>query len=269
MENISNWINEPITLAALLVGGVLVFLLIWAALKIARGTSEAASDPQLYGFLHRVRKGVSGVVKNERAATVLAGELSVYAYSIFGFSRKNEIPKGAKAYSSFREVGYATIFYVISFVGLVEIFAVHLLLVKYASNTVAWIVTILTIYTALMLVADVVMMHVRPTLLTKDTLYFAVGNRWESVIPFDQIAEVSEVGKRADLSEGLNCGVFPNKINTKIRLKKKWIFTTYFGIQKVDDTVLFYVDNGKEFIKELAEKLAEENEESEQLVANA
>lgn len=260
-----NTIRSYMTIGLFIVEGGFLLWMLFQIKRIFSAIKDAKKNPELYGLSGQIEYGIYKVTKYKRFASFMSSELTVWMYSIFAFFRKSEAPEGALAFTVHKEVGYKMIFYLVCMVGLIEVVVVHLLLEDLFSARTAWIVSGLTIYSSFMVIADLVMLEVRPTIIHGDNIFMVVGNRWESKIPIDKITKIEEAKKSKDREGALNCAIFTSQTNVKITLSEEIVFKTFFGIKKKSDAVVFYVDNGKEFIAAIESKLNDEASDDESI----
>lgn len=87
---------------------------------------------QLPDTAHHLQQSIIKVLGNTLAVRLLACELTVLRFGILCWYKTAPIPANAKSFSTHRESGYAALFGVIIGVAMIEIFALHLLLIKYS-----------------------------------------------------------------------------------------------------------------------------------------
>lgn len=120
-----------------------------------------------------------------RVASMLATELSLVATLATGWRRP-----APGAFTVHRAAGWPLYAGVLVFLTLVETSAVHVVLVTYASPLAAWIVSGLSVYTALWLVGDVLALRHGGAIPHAHELELRIGVRWRGRIPWHAIASI-------------------------------------------------------------------------------
>ncbi len=131
-----------------------------------------------------------------RVAGAIATELTLVATLATGWR------KPAPAFTVHRKSGWTLYAGVLIFLTLVETSVVHIALVTYASPTAAWIVTALSIYTALWFVGDALALRHGGAFVHRDALELRIGVRWRGRIPWRAIASLVDFdANRKDLTD--------------------------------------------------------------------
>jgi hypothetical protein len=84
----------------------------------------------------------------------------------------------------------------LALITVVEMAAVHLL-VRQWSPTLAWVLTAISIYAVIGVLAHSRAVRLRPILLTPDALHVRIGLLWSVRVPYDRIARVTAAGRDA------------------------------------------------------------------------
>jgi hypothetical protein len=157
-------------------------------------------------LLDALETSIKRALGNSPVITALATELSLVYYTTVGWFKA--APTSSSAFSYHRKSGYAFILGFFAFMLVLETVAVHLI-VQIWSDVAAWVLTILSAYTLMWLVADFHAVRLQPFTLLDGTLHLRVGLRWRVTVPLSLIAEVRRA-KVADLQgdDYLNLAVF-------------------------------------------------------------
>jgi hypothetical protein len=144
-----------------------VLITIFAGLWRSRHASTNG-DP-----LERLRATLAAIVPIPVVARVMASEFSVFYYAL-NWRARPYIPAGSQAFTMHKRTMAGDLFYCMSLVSLLEIVPVHLLINRW-SHTAAWILTVLSLYGALWLIAMARAFHLRPSLIGPDGITIRYG----------------------------------------------------------------------------------------------
>lgn len=121
------------------------------------------------------------IVHSKRTARILASEVAVFYYGLSPHP-KQHIPQGFKPIPAYVKSGHGGIAFATVFILLIEGAIAHLYLSNW-SISAAWILTLLTAYSALWVIADYRAARLRPSLLGSNSIVFRAGLRWEVEVP--------------------------------------------------------------------------------------
>jgi hypothetical protein len=124
-------------------------------------------------------------------AEVLAGEVAVFYYA-FAIRPRPHVPHGARAFSTHRETGVGAWFGCLAGISVVEAFVAHLVIAS-SSAVGAWIVTALSAYGTLWLVAVARSFALRPALVSDEALEIRSGLLASLRAPRSSIASVRPI----------------------------------------------------------------------------
>jgi hypothetical protein len=116
-----------------------------------------------------------------RLKGVLASELAVFRYA-FVFGREVEAPAGSRMFTIHEQSGVAMLFGFLAGVSVMEAGLVHLLLARWSARA-AWVLTALSLYGAIWLIAVARSFARRPVVLASDELILRAGILWTVRVP--------------------------------------------------------------------------------------
>ena len=194
-----------------------------------------------------------------KIAGLFVSEISVVYYGFLNWSslnlRENE-------FSYHRRSGTPAVFGALIFIVAVETFAVHIVLQKW-SITAAWILSILSVYTALQLLGFARSLSKRPIILSDDKLSLRYGILNEVEIEYNDIEfielsrkalkyndEVRKFSMLGDL-ESHNVVIHCNVVQTMKGI---------YGITKKFKTLALHIDDKDRFRDLLNDKISESKE---------
>lgn len=199
-----------------------------------------------FDFMIHCRRVMAEVIGNQKAGNMIASEIGTFYYAFFG--RKDKSADSISKFTSYKKNGILLILGTILGIFLIETTGVHFLLSIW-SNTFAWIITALSLYTCLQLFAHMKAIKARTTSINhNDSLEIYNGLAGDAIIKFDNVEKFEMTSKTPD-REFVKLSLLRKleKHNCVIYLKEPVQVTTLLGIIKTTDTVLFYVDDGLDF----------------------
>jgi len=215
---------------------VVVSLIIYNVWKAIRLFRNANTKTDIYDS---IRETSMKVIGSARVANLLAMELASLYFALFAW--KKPLKKGL---SYHRDSGAIGLF--IALIGLVviETAVLHLLVTQW-SSTMAWILTIVSIYTAIQLTGHVKAMIRRPISIENGFLYLKYGLFGDVKIKTDSIKELiktQEEWSKEDGSYKLSVLGSMEPHNVKILLEEQVVVKRAYGFTAKANRILFYVD---------------------------
>ena len=129
-------------------------LVIFALSKLNRIKSEYRRlQAILPDTSFHIQQSITTVLGNNQAIRMLASEITILHFGLLCWKKGPAVPQHARCYTTHRNSGYVALFGVLLLVMLVEVVAVHLLLLQY-SILAAVVVTAISVYGMIFLVAD-------------------------------------------------------------------------------------------------------------------
>ncbi len=188
-----------------------------------------------------------------RVGRILATEISVFYY-LFATKKKAEIQENEFTY--FKKNGIKTVLVVILFVLLIEAFAMHLLLAKW-NETVAWVVTLLSIYAMFQILSILKSLNKRLLSINyhTKTLHLRYGFASQTYIPFEHIERIEKTTKTLEDKEHIKLSAFDmlDAHNIIIHLNQKHTIDRIYGIQKSYKSIALFVDDKDVFVGKIEE----------------
>jgi hypothetical protein len=169
-----------------------VELVILAAVGTALWTSRNAvreGDP-----VERLRSAFVGLIPVPAAARMLAGEFAVLYYGFCTWRSQPHIPAESRAFTMHKRTFIGDLFMALAFVSLIEIVPVHLLMHRW-SSTAAWILTGLSIYGAIWMMALGRAFALRPSFVDADGITLRYGLLFNLRIPIERILKILPAGE--------------------------------------------------------------------------
>ncbi len=228
--------------------GVLTFVVLKARRFILRMKQH---EEVKVDFFDAIQKVSSDLIP-KKVAPFLATEIAVFYYAFF--SRKKPLP--TNAYTIHKNSGSLALLGAVIFLILVETSVIHLLLARW-NDTVAWVLTILSIYTGLQMLGIARSIPARPVVIEDDALLIRYGIAGSVRIPFHLITSVQSM--ETDLEEGmLKSGLLAQlePHNILIEVSESLEYQRLYGMRKSFRRMAFFVDDKSGFITNLEERLS-------------
>lgn len=206
-------------------------------------------------FLNHCRYIMKEVTGSEKAGNILSSEIAVFYYALVG--RKYRKTDHLQTFSNYRENGIILVLGTFLCLFMIEAIGVHFLIALW-QPVVAWVFTILSLYTCLQLFAHIRATRSRPTRIGATALELRNGLAADVTIEFDKIDEI--VLSKKISTDGLQVklallnGLEPH--NVVIRLKETIVVTKIFGIKKKADVILFHIDCPVQFVQSVEKAIA-------------
>jgi hypothetical protein len=169
-----------------------------AALIVGRVRRGLKARGQADDVLERMEAAALETVRSRRLAAVLASELAVFYYAFAAWRRAPHVPTGARAFSVHEQSGVAALFGVLAGVSVMEAALVHLIVMRW-STPAAWILTALSSYGAVWLIAMARAFVLRPVLVEGGELVVRGGMMWTVRVPLRAIAAIEPGGAKCGL----------------------------------------------------------------------
>ena len=175
------WIGGGLELA--------IFAAVGTALWKSRGAArEGEGDP-----VERFRSAFAGFIPLPPAARMLAGEFAVLYYG-FAWRAQPHIPPEARAFTMHKRSFVNDLFTALAFISLLEIVPVHLVVNRW-SALAAWIMTGISLYGAIWIMALGRAFALRPSLVSAEGITVRYGLLFHLRIPAGCIRTIRPAGE--------------------------------------------------------------------------
>ena len=228
-----------------------LFVLGYVSYKVHRAIKSyrvhKGSSPDFYEVLNRTCHEAFP----KRVGAVLATELAVVYYAFINWRRR---PLQAHEYSYHQKSGTPALLGILIMVIGVETLAIHLLLAGW-SPTMAWVLTVLSIYTGLQFFGFAKSLSQRPAVLKPDCLVLRYGILNETSIPLADIERITL--SRAALQQDRLCKTLSpfgalEPHNLIITLKKPNTLRGLYGLSRRYQTLALHIDEPQQLIDAIA-----------------
>lgn len=190
------------------------------------------------------------------AVLPFATEIAVFYYGFLNWKKR---PLGPGEFTYHKNSGALALFGALIMVVLIETVGLHFILAKW-SQTLAWVMTLLSAYTALQLFGIARSVPQRPIQITAHGLQLRYGFVNEVWIDFAQIKHIRKDVKELAKDKGTKAlsplgALDPH--NVVLELKAPAQLTGIYGIKRTFTTLTFTVDQVDAFVKQTQEHLEE------------
>lgn len=175
-------VQPLISIVPVVLGGLFRVAYVAPVSGLGRMAIAGACECGIAWFL--IRRG-----RQSLAARMFLSEITMLRYALASWARRPEVPSGGQAFSMHRNGGVATMFSLIAALSVIEAVCAHLVIQPW-SVTAAWIVSGLSIYGALLLIALARSFRLRPIVITRDTVLIRAGLLWSVSVEAANIAQV-------------------------------------------------------------------------------
>jgi hypothetical protein len=179
-------------------------------------------------------------------ANFLAIEFTAFYYGFLHW-KKIELKKNEFTYH--KSTGTQATLSALIFLILIETSILHILIVKW-NPTMAWVMTIISIYSGFQIFGFLKSLRKRPTVILKDTLKLRYGILCEVAIDIQDIESIENTFKEIEQNEHLKylspLGNMEGH-NLIIHLKREHILTGLYGIEKKFNSIAVHIDEKSEF----------------------
>lgn len=157
-----------------------------AARKLAQKLAVLGNDQP---FEVTFRDAARGALGPNVLAEALSTEVAFSWMAFCSWRKAPHVPSGTRAFSTARRVGFGAVVGAVLIAGVGETVGLHFLVARW-SGTAAWVLTALSVYSALWLVGEWRALELRPVLLTATALEIRIGLRWRARVPRSSITAV-------------------------------------------------------------------------------
>ncbi|QAS52463.1 hypothetical protein [Halobacillus litoralis] len=146
------------------------------------------THPHLLARVHATNQRTFSRQKKYKAfnklSSLLAADAAAVRFALF--PHLDKVPTGKESFSYHKNSEYFGVFLMLVHAMLIEIIAVHVILMQY-SHTAAWVATTLDFYALLFLVGDYQAIRKNPLILDESAVHIQKGLRFHMTIPLEEI----------------------------------------------------------------------------------
>lgn len=221
-------------------------LLAYVGLQAFRGIRRIRERATEADAVTALRAAATDAIHHRGAARAVAYELSVFYYGLASWFRPRY--PSTHEFTSHNRDAYASVLVGLMMVMAIEIIPVHLLLDRW-TPVAAWIVTGLSIYGAVWLLADFQAFRRRPIRIEPDALYLRVGLRFEAVVPRADVLSLETTGSDEELEDSTLKLKVLGPPNMRLRTRRPVEVSGMYGLGRSSDDIAFTLDEPQRFLE--------------------
>jgi hypothetical protein len=221
-----------------------LFFIIYAATKFNK-IRKAYKIHQLHFAdpVYNLRSAMADVLGDSLPIKIMASELAMLRYGLLFWKKEKPQLKESISFSTYKESGYIAIWCILSVAVMVEVVAFHLLLTKW-NNTAAIVVTILSLYGVIFLVADLSAIMKRNLIVTGDQLILRTGLRWRVCTCVSNVSSMRKITNDYHSNNIYFKGaVLKSSNNLLITFKNPVLVDKLYGSSKEFGSILMTIDD--------------------------
>ncbi|NCD71317.1 hypothetical protein [Mucilaginibacter agri] len=203
--------------------------------------------------IYNLRHAMVSVLGSSVAIKLMASELAIIRYGLLFWRKEKDCACDIKTFTTHKTCGYVAIWSVLFAVVLIEMVAVHLLLIHW-NNIAAIVVTSISAYGMIVFVADLSAMLKRKILIGDNFIVLRTGLRWQVVTTLNNIDSLQKITNDYQPSDVpyLKGGAIKTSGNLLITFKEPVKVDKLYGASKIFSTILMNVDEVESFITHIS-----------------
>lgn len=225
----------------------IIAMLIFKVRKTIREVNEVKNGN--LDFFNVLKKVVENIIP-KKLAIPLSTEIAVFYYGFLNW--KKPILK-KNQFSYYKRNGIITTLIAFLFCGIIEIFVVHKILLKW-NQTLAMVISVLSIYTAIQVFGILRALSKRPITIEKDGIYLKYSIISETFIDFKNIKNIcnykTQIEKNGSIKYFSPFGKLEGN-NVKIDLINEQTVEGFYGFKREIKIFVLFIDNENDFIKQV------------------
>ena len=218
---------------------------------VKRYKAEKDETMDFYSALYKVTTEIF----SEKLGALLASEIAVIYYSLLVWKSKT---LQENEYSYHKKSGIILILYTLIALTLIETLVFHIIILQW-NVTIAWLLTILSLYTCLQIIALIRSMSRSPIVINQEEneLILSYGFINKTTISLDHIERIELRSRSLPGDEKLvklsPLGLLDGH-NIILHLKSENEMRGFFGIKKKFNAIAIYVDKKEKFVAAINQK---------------
>ncbi|WP_258099113.1 hypothetical protein [Marinoscillum pacificum] len=227
--------------------------------KVNQG-KKAFSKSEESDYYFKLKTAAKEILPSARVANILATEIGMIYYALISWKKSK--PRNNQ-FTYHKENGAMALMFIIIVMILVETIALHFLLIRW-NEAVAWVLFVLSLYTALQILGHAKAMKRRFIEVSDANLILKYGLFGDIAIPLELIDQILPTSKDLDESQSKNAvrlsllGEMESH-NCIIHLKDMVTITGAYGLKKTGSIILLSIDDKNFFTELLDQKIALRN----------
>ena len=240
-----NWLLPVVELTV-------ISILLWKVRKLIQQFKVVKNTT--LDFYDAIKQAAKEILP-QQVAPIFATEIAMIAYSIFKW-KKPEV--STIHFTSYKDNGIIALLSIVMFLVIVETFVFHLLITGW-STTLAWVLSIVSVYTGFQILGHLKALIFRSTTIVEGTLYLRNGILGDVKVDIGNIKKVecTEVIIEDENNEVRNLSLLRDLEGHNIALyfSEPIVLEQAYGFSKKAKVLLLYVDDPKRFSETISSKI--------------
>ena len=244
---LSHWLLPAVSLSLLAwagrVGVVLEVLAVgYTALRLRRIIlNYRAARAQSADFIENIDAACRPVLG--RFTEIVVTEAVMWRYALLPGSSRPEVGADAQAFSTYQNSGFTALLAVAGLLGVVEAGAAHLV-VGHWYPAAAWVLTALSVYSLVLLLAHGQAVRRRPVILSAQGLAVRVGLGWRVLLPRAQVLSAQKISEAPAAAPDLlnTAALLLTPPNLLLALAAPQLVRGPYGLRRRVSRLAIYVD---------------------------
>src|SRR5260221_7424304 len=192
--------------------------------------------------VYNLRSAMAVILGDSLPIKIMASELALLRYGLLFWKKEKPLLKESISFSTYKESGYIAIWCILLVAVMVEVVAFHLLLTKW-NNTAAIVVTILSLYGVIFLVADLSAIMKRNLIVTGDQLILRTGLRWRVSTCLSNVSSLTKITNDYHSKSVFKGGVLKSSNNLLVTFTNPVQVDKLYGSSKEFSSILMSIDD--------------------------
>lgn len=239
-------------LKAIVIPAIEIFIIVVVLRKIYLiSKSMKANAVSIDDWYSIIKKSNIQVFGNSKFTSFLISEMAVLYYALVAWKKK---PFAKNEFTNYKVNGTVSLLWGLILVMTIETITLHFLLAKW-NSIAAWALTVLSIYSALMIFGHMKALSRRPSVIREDKLILKNGLIATISIDLKDIEKVELSNgqiEEPDKSIG-NLGLAKESKNHNVAIyfTETQTVEKFYGLTQKCDMLVFYIDDKNEFVQKV------------------
>jgi hypothetical protein len=187
-----------------------------------------------------------------RLTEAVVPEVAMLRYAVLGAWAVPEVGVGQRAFSTYRESGFGALLATLAGLSVLELVAAHLV-ISHWYPTAAWVLTGLSAYSLLWLLAHGQAVRLRPILVSDTELAVRIGLGWQASITKSQLLTIEKTTNTPAPSPGLlnAAHLLLTPPNLLLTFAEPQLVRGPYGLRRTVRRLAIYVDEPAAFAQQL------------------
>jgi len=210
--------------------------------------SNAGSSDDAYSI---IKKSGTETFGDNKFVKFLISEMAVFYYALIAWKKKRP---SENEFTNFKDNGAVPMLWGLIFIILIETVVLHILIAKW-NVLAAWVLTVLSIYSALMIFGHLKALSRRPSIINEDKLVLKNGLLATLMIDLKDIEKVElcngQISEPNKMVGNMGLAKDSNDHNVALYFSKPQTVEKFYGITQKCDRLVFFIDDKNNFVEKV------------------